>query len=94
MNKQQYLEYLQSPLWKRKCLKVLEYWNHTCVICMTNNRLEVHHRTYIRVGHERFTDLVPLCHSCHTTFYPMMQRPEWEAIGPELQRYRRAIGEM
>ncbi len=36
-----------------------------CSRCLTTDRLEVHHRTYARAGHELPTDVEVLCYDCH-----------------------------
>ena len=43
------------------------YWNgeYRCQICYTSHRLEVHHRTYERLGYEKPSDLTVLCYWCH-----------------------------
>lgn len=63
----EYRSYLLSDDWKERRKKWLDYWR-SCCICMDGSRLDVHHRTYERVGHEIFTDCVVLCRSCHELF--------------------------
>jgi hypothetical protein len=64
-----YYEYLKTPEWKQKRLKVLEYWSGRCILCNSDQRVTVHHRTYERLGNELITDLVPLCEVCHTKLH-------------------------
>lgn len=45
---------------ERKRHQVLIYWNNRCGMCNTPGRLQVHHRTPDRLGHEFITDLIPL----------------------------------
>lgn len=56
--------YIQSPEWasvrRRKLAEVSR-----CEACSGDERLEVHHLTYDRLGHERMRDLEVLCHWCH-----------------------------
>lgn len=73
MTHAEYLAYLQSPTWKRKRAQVLRRDDRRCVLCHSTERLEVHHASYERRGHEALTDLVTLCHECHTT----ISRPRW-----------------
>ena len=61
-----YEAYLRSPEWEAK---KAEYRANprlpqACVVC-GNRRVDLHHRTYLRVGRERLTDLVPLCRDHH-----------------------------
>jgi hypothetical protein len=64
-NKSGYAKYLKSHSWKMKRRTVLGRANHRCQLCDTRFRLEVHHRTYKRLGNERDGDLIVLCSSCH-----------------------------
>lgn len=94
MTKQEYIEYLQSHRWAAKREVILTFWNNACAICNQTANLQVHHRTYDRVGNELLTDLICLCADCHDLHYSQMMQPPWEPIGPELRRYRQAIGEL
>ena len=60
-----YREYLRSPQWRYKRRKRLDFDGHACVLCKSMDRLEVHHLSYDRLGHELHTDLRTLCHDCH-----------------------------
>jgi hypothetical protein len=65
-----YAEYLNSEDWKRRRLEWLRYWGGCC-ICNDSGKaaeLNVHHRTYVRVGREEFKDCVVLCRNCHELF--------------------------
>lgn len=66
VTKEDYLEYLKSERWKKLRLIVLERCNHQCQTCTNTKHLQVHHRTYERVGHELLTDLGVLCRGCHS----------------------------
>ena len=66
MTKEEYREYLGSKTWRRKRDRVLRRDKHTCQTCgVKAAHLEVHHRTYERVGRERMGDLLTLCSACH-----------------------------
>jgi 5-methylcytosine-specific restriction endonuclease McrA len=60
-----YAEYLRTAHWQRQRALALDQAGHTCDLCGRPDRLEVHHRTYERVGFERQRDLIVLCHDCH-----------------------------
>lgn len=62
-----YEEYLDSPEWKEKQQAVLERDGHRCVACNRPDQLEIHHRTYERIGNELLSDLTTLCRACHGT---------------------------
>jgi len=60
-----YLEYIQSPKWKKKRLMALIHYGEKCDKCGANKRLDVHHLTYERFGKELLADLQILCRKCH-----------------------------
>lgn len=69
-----YVEYLDSPHWKKTRQQKLEAADHRCERCGaypkrtergTLGGLDVHHLTYERVGHELPEDLEVLCFQCH-----------------------------
>jgi hypothetical protein len=64
-----YAEYLQSEHWQTIRLEVLKRDGDHCRVCNSEDRLEVHHRTYERLGCEDLEDLMTLCHDCHETFH-------------------------
>jgi hypothetical protein len=64
-----YSDYLQSDVWKRTRELALEYYGNACCVCNSRTSLDVHHRTYERLGHERLTDLAVLCRDHHATFH-------------------------
>lgn len=86
-----YEDYLQSPEWKKRRAWVLTFWNHRCGICNRKDKLEVHHRTYERLGNELLTDLIPLCDRCHAKFHDEF-RPGLEMIQTTLHRVARGMG--
>jgi hypothetical protein len=60
-----YMEYLTSDHW----YDLRERYRHSklsqnCLICFDPN-VDLHHRTYKRLGAERLNDLVPLCRLHH-----------------------------
>ena len=60
-----YTDYLKSPDWQAFRKKVLSFWGERCAICYSKDRVEVHHRTYERLGQEMITDCLALCADCH-----------------------------
>lgn len=64
-----YREYLQSEHWLNMRRGALERAGWRCQVCNSKTRLDVHHRTYERRGHELPDDLTVLCRSCHETFH-------------------------
>jgi len=60
-----YETYLNSREWRMRRKLVLELWGHRCCLCYSGEDLQVHHRTYARIGRELTTDLIVLCRDCH-----------------------------
>jgi 5-methylcytosine-specific restriction endonuclease McrA len=65
-NRKQYRRYLKSAAWQAKRAQVILRDRGECRRCGSRYKLEVHHKNYVRFGHERLSDLVTLCQLCHT----------------------------
>lgn len=64
-----YQEYINSPEWRARAAAVKERDGNWCRVCNSPHRLQVHHRTYERLGHEEDTDLLTMCDGCHGLFH-------------------------
>lgn len=64
-----YEQYLQTPEWAVKRDQALERDGHRCRACNSEEKLNVHHRTYARRGNEDLNDLTTLCQPCHEHFH-------------------------
>ena len=65
-----YREYLQSPEWKERAVLARQRAGYRCQVCNAANvQLNVHHRTYERLGNEEDGDLTVLCQPCHQIFH-------------------------
>lgn len=76
--KKQYQDYLHSTTWQRsknRFLKVLKYRRKTpkCKICSSTKNLNLHHKSYKRIGKERKGDLCFLCGSCHLLVHEVVK---------------------
>lgn len=69
-----YDEYLASEAWAEKRERALEHYGRKCHICGRTMYLQVHHRTYVRLGHERMSDLEVLCKGCHARRHHKIER--------------------
>ncbi len=79
---------MSSPAWyRRRRLWLAEFReaadkDPVCVVCGEAWRLshdDLHHRSYRRLGHEVFGDLVPMCRSCHARLHVLLDRnSEWK----------------
>jgi hypothetical protein len=65
----EYLDYISSPEWQTKRLRILEYYGNKCAVCNRGGLVDVHHRTYERFKRELDTDLILLCRKCHKLFH-------------------------
>jgi hypothetical protein len=66
LKKMPYKEYLKTNHWLNLKEKIHEKYYDQCVECGSAERLQVHHKTYIRRGHEKLKDLILLCEKCHS----------------------------
>ncbi len=64
-----YGEYLKTDWWRHRRERALELAESHCQVCNSPGPLEIHHRTYERLGHERDADLIVLCADCHRLFH-------------------------
>lgn len=76
MNREEYREYLRSPTWR--AIKDA-YWAtaipKTCYGCGTGPPLDLHHKTYTRVGgKESIDDFLLLCRSCHDWVHKLVDQ--------------------
>ena len=67
-----YIAYLASPQWRARADAAIARAGGRCQVCNVDrwfSRLNVHHRTYERLGRERPEDLIVLCRHCHDLFH-------------------------
>ena len=70
MNRDLYREvYLRSDHWRAVRTAALERADYRCAVCNSPEHLDVHHRTYVRIGAEAPDDVTVLCRDCHQTFH-------------------------
>lgn len=64
-----YADYLRTEEWQAVRRAAIRRARGACQICNQQRRLDVHHRTYERLGCELPSDVIALCHSCHGLFH-------------------------
>jgi 5-methylcytosine-specific restriction endonuclease McrA len=67
-----YGDYLHSPGWRARVEAAIDRAGGRCQVCNADRwlaRLDVHHRTYERLGREEPGDLTVLCRDCHRLFH-------------------------
>lgn len=67
--KAEYYRYLKSAQWKEKRKMALAIYGGSCGMCGSRHDLEVHHRHYKNIFHERIEDLMILCEPCHKLYH-------------------------
>ena len=60
-----YYEYLKSDHWKNFKKYYYKYNPKICASCGSQEKLNLHHRTYKNLGRETFKDIICFCESCH-----------------------------
>lgn len=71
-----YVEYLKTKWWRNKRKQRLEAADHRCERCGKVKQLQVHHKTYARIGCEKHEDLEVLCRACHQAAHGLVENPE------------------
>ncbi len=78
IKKPNYKQYIQSPEWRERREECCRYYDNRCAICYAGDKsLDVHHRTYDRLGREWASDLVLLCRACHEKYHSELDPNEW-----------------
>jgi hypothetical protein len=68
-----YFHYLNSPHWKEVRKRQIEEVGYECE-CGSRVRLQLHHKTYARLGQELVQDLQWLCGNCHKRAHKIKTR--------------------
>lgn len=64
----EYIKYLQSPEWKAFKATIVQERGNKCEQCRIEGQnvcIDLHHITYVRLGHELPQDVKLLCRNCH-----------------------------
>ena len=69
-----YLDYLESPAWQTKRQEVFAVRGYNCEACRSSQVLQVHHKTYARLGREYAQDMAVLCRDCHEEVHRLARR--------------------
>jgi hypothetical protein len=89
----EYLSWTGSTAWRARRVRWLAEWRGrygrepACVVCDARWRLrdgDLHHVGYLRLGAEMFSDLWPICRTCHEALHRIWDgTPAWRALGRE-----------
>ena len=80
----EYHDYLQTPRWAKVREQALARFDWRCAACHSSEYLNVHHRTYQRVGNEYLTDLTVLCRYCHQVLHETWNANSQAEVEPPL----------
>lgn len=70
-----YSAYLRTEHWKNKKQEfLLTITDRRCLVCWSTCMVNVHHRTYQRIGREFNDDLIILCEDCHHSLHKIAER--------------------
>lgn len=74
-----YSDYLKTKEWRLRADECKRRAGYRCQVCNSPDRLQAHHRTYVRIYKESPGDLTCLCDRCHSLVSAVMpQRPyQW-----------------
>src|SRR6185369_486505 len=68
-----YAEYLKSPHWALIKFNVFAARGMKCELCGSLKDIDIHHKTYGRIGREKPEDLMVLCRLCHGKAHTVSQ---------------------
>lgn len=80
MPSRKYLAYINSPAWTdvRRRYKASKL-PQKCYVCGAT-KVDLHHKTYERFGHERLTDLMPLCRRHHKAVHRLVKTSKKKSV--------------
>jgi 5-methylcytosine-specific restriction endonuclease McrA len=83
----EYHAYLQGPFWRARKAAIIRYRGERCERCFRVDNLELHHRTYERLGRELPEDVELLCSRCHQLEHGIVpQVRAWRVDRLDIQR--------
>jgi len=86
MPSEEYVAYINSEAWRGKRQAYFgSKLPQGCRSCGDIN-VQIHHRTYTRLGRERLNDLEPLCDACHRSGHDLIRR--LQSGGKKMRRFR------
>lgn len=72
-----YKDYLQTTHWREIRSRYWESkYKKCCEVCKKENlNLDLHHKSYKRLGNEYLSDFILLCRNCHTGTHIVYKQP-------------------
>lgn len=87
-----YSDYIKSDEWKQFRLEYFKTHKKECRACGSKLRVHLHHKTYVRLGHERLADVVPLCEYHHMALHKKVRKEKlnlWKATETYIRNVRK-----
>lgn len=87
-----YRDYITSDEWKWFREEYYKTHKKECRACGSKIRVNLHHKTYKRLGHERLADVVPLCEYHHTELHKKVRKNKlnlWTATEEYIRNVRK-----
>jgi hypothetical protein len=75
-----YIAYINSLEWQCKRREAINRARGQYERCGSMQRLQVHHKTYCRLGHELPEDLEVLCRLCHELEHPRLAKRNYVVV--------------
>ena len=69
-----YQDYIKSDEWAARRRKYYATHKRECRACGSKKNLNLHHKTYARLGNEKDIDLVVLCRTCHNSLHILIRK--------------------
>jgi 5-methylcytosine-specific restriction endonuclease McrA len=94
VERKRYQEYMQSDKWKHRRSKYFETHERKCRACSSTARIQLHHKTYVRLEKERDQDLVALCWRCHNSLHKIQRKTRqnlWSVTEDFIRKKRQKI---
>ena len=76
ISKSKYRQYIKSSEWAdvRKRYFKSKLWKKVCYCCGKKDvRVDLHHKTYKRLGYEKLCDLIAICRNCHNKTHELVK---------------------
>ena len=87
-----YSDYLKTKHWLIKKIRISKKYNYTCQMCgcsCKENKPNIHHNTYKRIGNEWDTDLNYLCETCHHAIHKTFKEFDINSVSGAVKRKKR-----
>ena len=93
-----YPAYLESSLWRAKRRAIKEYYHYRCAYCHRSQYdsviIQVHHKHYDTLYHEKPNDLEVVCNQCHAEIHGMAVLGRSQKLGVLLKPIEQYVRKM